>query len=139
MDGEAAGRRRVRKQDSCPELPLGAVARGGDLRLRCFQIGALPLVNHYLRRLQWDELLRRHLPRDDPRQQIPTSLIVLLLVRNVLVARQPLYGVPAWAARHAPDLFELYHEHISALQDDRLAGSGPGRDHRGRRDRTERG
>ena len=69
MDGKAAGRRRVRKQDSCPELPLGAVARGGELRLRCFQIGALPLVNHYLRRLQWDEVLRRHLPRDDPRRQ----------------------------------------------------------------------
>lgn len=120
MDGEPGGRRRARRGASYPELPVGATATSGELRLRGFQVGALPLVNHYLQRFKLTELLRRHLPPDDVRRTIPTERIVLLLVRNVLVSRQPLYGIPHWVARHAPELFDLYHQEVSALQDDRL-------------------
>jgi transposase len=77
-------------------------------------------VNHYFERLKLAELLREHLPSDDVRQTIPTERIVLLLVRNVLLSREPLYAIPEWVARHAPDLFDLYHVDVSMLQDDRL-------------------
>lgn len=120
MEGGPAGRRRARSRTSSPKLPVGATAACADLRLRSFQVGALPLLNHYFERLKLTELLRRHLPPDDVRQTIPTERIVLLLVRNVLVSRQPLYAIPVWAARHAPELFDLFHQDVSALQDDRL-------------------
>jgi transposase len=99
---------------------MGATARAGELRLRSFQVGALPLLNHYFERLRLADLLRRQLPPDDVRQTIPTERIVLLLVRNVLVSREPLYGIPEWAARHAPELLDLFHCDVAALQDDRL-------------------
>lgn len=113
------GRRRARGREATP-LAIGTTARGGTWRLRSYQVGALPLVNHYLERLQLRELLERYLPPDDARQTIPTSRIVLLLVRNVLVSREPLYAVPEWAARYGPELFDLFHQDVDALHDDRL-------------------
>jgi transposase len=101
-------------------LPVGARASHGEWRLRSFQIGAVPLVNRYLERLRLEELLEQHLPADDVRQTIPTPRVVLLLVRNVLLSREPMYAIPEWAARHAPDLFNLFHQEVAALQDDRL-------------------
>lgn len=101
----------------------GAEATGGDVRLRSYQIGAVPLVNHFLGRLGFEATLREHLPPDDARQELPTERIVALLVRNLLIAREPLYGIPEWAARHAPELFDLYHCDLPLLHDDRL-GAG---------------
>jgi transposase len=115
-------RRRAGKKDAERELPIGAVAIEGGTRLRSYQIGALPLVNHYFERLKLSELFQRHFPADDPRQWIPTERIVRLLVSNVLVSRQPMYAIPEWAARHSPDLFDLFHDDIATLSDDRLGG-----------------
>jgi transposase len=120
MDGARNVRRRGGGPSQNPELPVGARAAAGKLRLRSFQIGAVPLVNHYFQRLRLAELLRQHLPEDDVRQTIPTERIVLLLVRNVLLSREPMYAIPEWVARHAPDLFDLYHADVETLQDDRL-------------------
>jgi transposase len=80
----------------------------------------LPLLNHFIERLDLEGILRQHLPEDDVRQEIPTERIVLLLVRNVLVSREPMYAVPEWAARYAPELFDLYHADVALLHDDRL-------------------
>jgi transposase len=99
---------------------VGATAAGGGVRLSSFQVGAVPLLNDYFRRLKLDELLRQHLPPDDVRQTIPTERIVLLLVRNVLLSREPLYGIPEWVARYGPDLFDLFHQQVAELRDDRL-------------------
>jgi transposase len=45
---------------------------------------------------------------------------VLVLVRKVLLSRQPVYGVAEWAAEFAPDLFDLWPEEVAMLHDDRL-------------------
>lgn len=120
MDRAPKARRRCGRPTEKPELPIGARASAGGLRLRSFQIGAVPLVNRYLERLRLEELLQQQLPADDVRQTIPTPRVVLLLVRNVLVSREPMYAIPQWLARHAPDLFDLFQEDVSTLQDDRL-------------------
>jgi transposase len=57
----------------------------------------------------------------------------LVLVRNVLLSREPVYAVGAWAAQFAPDLFNLWDEQVALLHDDRLGrcltrlfmGTGP--------------
>jgi hypothetical protein len=120
MDGSRNKRQSSRRESA--QLPVGATAAEGGTRLRSFQVGAVPLVNHYFQRLKLDELLRQQLPADDVRQTIATERIVLLLVRNVLLSREPLYGIPEWVARYAPDRFDLFEHQVAELRDDRLAG-----------------
>jgi transposase len=79
-------------------------------------------LNHFLERLDLDAMLRRYLPKDDVRQEIPTERIVLLLVRNVLISREPMYAVADWAACYSPELFDLYHVDLPRLHDDRIGG-----------------
>jgi len=70
-----------------------------------------------------EDLLEEHLPPDDPRTELPTSQAILVLVRNVLLSREPIYGVGDWAARFAPDLFDLWENEVPLLSDDRLGHS----------------
>ena len=42
-----------------------------------------------------------------------------MLLRNLLISREPIYGVGEWAARYAPDLLGLTDAE-SALNDDRV-------------------
>ena len=93
-------RRRKRR----PRPEPGKQAASGPFKLRSFDIGALPLVNHILDRMGLEDLLEEHLPPDDPRTELPTSQAILVLVRNILLSREPIYGVGEWAARFPPDL-----------------------------------
>jgi transposase len=116
-----------------PPLEPGQRTNTPGFTLRSYEVGALPLINHLLGRMRLEELLRQYLPPDDPRCELPTSHVLLVLLRNVLVSREPVYAVAEWAARYAPDLFDLWIDDVSLLQDDRLgrclarlfAGAGP--------------
>jgi transposase len=77
-------------------------------------------LDRFFQRLNLEGILRQHLPTDDVRLEIPTCRIAMLLVRNVLVAREPMYAVPEWAARYSPELLDLYHDQMPLLHDDRL-------------------
>lgn len=118
-----SGRRSVSGEDRSSAVRAGAEATSGEVRLRSYQVGAVPLINHFLRRLDFEATLRAHLPPDDARQELPTERILALVVRNLLVSREPLYGIPDWVARHAPELFDLYHCDLPLLHDDRLGAS----------------
>lgn len=98
----------------------GQVAKAADKSLRSYQVGAVPILNHFLKRLDLEGLLQRHLPAEDARTTIPTATGLLLLARNVLVSREPIYGVADWASGYAPDLLDLSEAVLSALNDDRL-------------------
>jgi transposase len=103
-----------------PPLEPGHVAQGGGQRLRSYLVGGLPIVNRLLERLQLERLLNEHLPRDDSRTQLSTARALLVLVRNVLCSREPMYGVAEWAQRFAPDLLDLWNDELEQLNDDRL-------------------
>ena len=113
--------RRQRESESKREpLQIGTAAKQEGCLLRSFEVGAVPLLNHFLQRMRLEETLAEHLPADDVRQEIPTVAVVLLLIRNVLISREPLYGVPEWAAHYGAEQFNLFHDQVSQLQDDRL-------------------
>jgi len=112
---------RGRKRRPRPEP--GKQAASGSFKLRSFDVGALPLVNHILDRMGLEDLLEEHLPPDNPRTELPTSQAILVLVRNVLLSREPIYGVGEWAARFPPDLFDLWESEVPLLNDDRLGHS----------------
>jgi transposase len=114
-------RRTARRQTPAPPpLEPGTRTQACGLTLRSYEVGALPLVNRLLERMQLETLLQQYLPPDDPRCELPTSRVLLVLVRNVLCSREPVYAVAEWAARFAPDLFDLWPYEVTLLQDDRL-------------------
>ena len=98
----------------------GRRAHADGFELRSYQVGALPLLNRILERLRLEEFLTERLPPDDPRCELPTAQVLLVMVRNILLSRQPIYGVGEWVAGFAPDLFNLWEREVALLGDDRL-------------------
>jgi transposase len=83
-------------------------------------VGAVPILNHLLKRMRLEEILRSHLPLEDRRTRLSPTKALLVLLRNLLVSREPVYGMGEWAARQAPDLLGLSPEEIRRLNDDRM-------------------
>jgi len=100
--------------------PPGEAARTTGRTLTSRRLAALPILNRLLQRLRLDAFLRDHLPREDRRSRVPTATGLLVLVRNLLVSREPLYGVGEWAARHDPTLLGMTPEQLPSLNDDRV-------------------
>lgn len=86
-------------------------------------MGALPILNRLLKRMRLQEFLQRHLPAEDDRTKVDTPRVVLLLIKNLLVSRQPVYGVAEWARHFGPELFDLWPEDLEHLNDDRVGRS----------------
>jgi len=107
------------KPSSVPP-PSPPVARVGGSVLRSANVGALPLVNQLLRRTRLEEFLRDALPEEDGRTKLSPTKALLVLLRNLLVSREPIYGLGEWAIRYAPDLLGLTEKEISLLNDDRV-------------------
>lgn len=114
----------------CASLEPGRLAQAGEVELRSYDVGALPLVNQILDRMNLEGVLTEYLPPDDPRTEVPTVQVLLVMVRNLLLSREPIYGVGEWAARFAPDLFNLWEGEVKLLSDDRV-GRSMGRAHQG--------
>jgi transposase len=99
--------------------PAPPVARTGRNVLRSSTVGALPILNHFLRRMRLEDFLRSALPAEDLRTKLSPVKALLVLLRNLLISREPIYGVGEWAARHAPNLLGLAAEkEIGLLNDD---------------------
>ena len=96
----------------------GNVARSARETLRSYTVGALPILNDLMRRMRLEEFLRAALPPEDRRTKLSPVKALLVLLRNLLLSRAPIYGVGEWAARHAPDLLGLATADIDRLNDD---------------------
>lgn len=96
------------------------VARGPGRTLSSSTVGALPILNRIIQRMKLEEFLRGYLPREDGRTRLSTARGILVLVKNILISRQPIYGVGEWAARYAPDLLGLAAAEVGLLNDDRM-------------------
>lgn len=84
------------------------------------RIAALPIVNHFLCRIRVDELLESYLPAPDPRSKLTPAKALGVLLRNLILARVPLYGLQEWAAERVPSLLGLSAEQVRWLNDDRV-------------------
>jgi transposase len=105
------------------EVIPGKHAQTDGLELRSYDVGALPLLQRIVERMQLRRILGEHLPRDDSRTELPTVTALLVLFANLLMAREPVYGVGEWAALFPPDLLGLRNQDLSKLHDDRLGRS----------------
>jgi transposase len=78
------------------------------------------MVNQLIRRTCLEDFLRGAMPKEDGRTKLSPTKALLVLLRNLLLSREPIYGVGEWAARHAPDLLGLTENEVGLLNDDRV-------------------
>src|SRR6266851_4394255 len=100
--------------------PGAAVAvNPADIEVRAELVAGLPVVSAVLERLGFDELVASYLPEPDPRCELDPALAIGVLVRNLALGRQPLYGLGAWAAGYDPALLGLPPGQPAQLNADR--------------------
>lgn len=89
--------------------------------LESLDVGAAPVVHHFLERLHLATLFARYLPPTQRRpEEVPTPVTLNVLITNLLLARRPLYALPQWVARHVPEHLGLSAGQAARLCDDRL-------------------
>jgi transposase len=104
-----------------PGVPrVGERAAAAGQTLHSYRVGLLPILNRILQRLRFDQFLRDYLPRERRRCRIAPATALLVLLKNLILSRDPLYGVGEWAARHDPDVLGLSEPQLAALNDDRV-------------------
>ena len=99
---------------------LAPKASGDDLTLHTRTIGVLPMINDIIERLRLRKTLSQFLPNEDRRFKVATPTAVLLLVKNILISREPLYGLGGWASAFLPQLLDLNEGQLKSLNDDRV-------------------
>jgi transposase len=87
--------------------------------LRTERVGALPVLDHVLSRVGLDELLARFV-LSDRRCRLPYARAIGVLLRSLVVEREPVYRQHEAVADFAPDLFGLTAEEAEELGDDRI-------------------
>ena len=88
--------------------------------LRSQSVGALPLLNYFVARMGLADHLQSYLPRDDARLRLAPAAVIGLLVRNIVVARRPVYALGEWAAPYDQVLLGLEPGDEAVLNDDRV-------------------
>jgi len=64
--------------------------------------------------------LERYLPEGDARVQLDAAVAIGVLVSNLCVEREPLYGMGNWACAFDPALLDLSPDEAQLLNDDRV-------------------
>lgn len=93
--------------------------KAGGKVILTHDVGGLPILNRILGRMRLRDFLARHLPTDK-RSKVDTPCVLLLVLRNLLVSREPMYGVAEWARNFGPELFDLWSQELEYLNDDRV-------------------
>ena len=81
-------RKQAKQKSIAPPSQRGARARAGGQTLESYSIGALPIVNQLLMRIDLEGCLKKHLPPDGRQMAMPTSRCLLLLLKNILLSRE---------------------------------------------------
>jgi len=93
---------------------------GSELRLVSQVLGGLPIVDAVLDRLGLPALLGQAVSSPDPRLKLDPAAAIRLVVTNLVIGREPLYGLGEWAARFDPGLLGLTSDQVRLLNDDRV-------------------
>ncbi len=72
------------KRNKEKKLAPGLKAKAGNKTLRSYEVGAMPIINHILRRMRLPDILNEFLP-DDSRSKLSAYRTVLVLVHDLSV------------------------------------------------------
>jgi transposase len=87
--------------------------------LRIERLGPLPLVNHLIERIGLAEILDRYLP-SDARCAVPHARALGVLLRSLIVEREPIYRQQETVHGFADGLFGVDAQEMTHVCDDRL-------------------
>jgi transposase len=100
---------------NAPQAPLA-----GPFELHSERLGPLPVVNAFIARLGLAELLERFVPTLDRRNAISHAQTLGVLLRSLVVEREPIYRQHEIVAGYGAGLFGITVEQMQHLTDDRL-------------------
>jgi transposase len=112
-------KRKKRSERGESALPRNT-ARSARGTLRSSTVGALPILNRVLKRMRLEEHLQAYLPDEDGRTRPSTPKALVVLVQNLLLSREPLYGIGEWATGYAAHLLGIAAAEVARLNDDRM-------------------
>ena len=91
-----------------------------ELGVLAERLGPLPLINHFLQRLGLLELLDRHVPTTDSRSTVSRAQALGVLLRSIIVEREPIYRQQESTIGFAEGLFGVDAAQAARLSDDRI-------------------
>ena len=83
------------------------------------RLGPLPLINHFIERIGLEDVLDRHVP-SDARCAVPHARALGVLLRSIIVEREPIYRQQETVHGFASGMFGIRAEEMAHLGDDRL-------------------
>jgi transposase len=119
MEEPLMPRKKSRVANHRPLTP-GQQAKSARQQLTTYAIGAVPIINQLMDQMELSRFLLRYLPADRGRMRLPTATALLVVIRNLLVSREPIYGIGEWAGGFAPDVMGLVPTQLAHFNDDRL-------------------
>mgnify|MGYP001609290875 CR=1 FL=1 len=84
------------------------------------RLGPLPIVNHFMERLGIDALLEEFVPTEDSRVGLPYAKGLGVLLRSIIVERDPIYRQQETVEAFAPQMFGIGEGEGALLSDDRI-------------------
>ena len=101
-------------------MELQASLSPSTLGVLAERLGPLPLINHFLSRIGLPELLERHVPTADGRSTVSHAQALGVLLRSILVEREPIYRQQDSTRAFADGLFGIDAAQALRLSDDRI-------------------
>jgi transposase len=83
-------------------------------------LGPLPVINAFIDRLGLAGRLEAFMPHNDARCKLAPATAVGVVVRNLVIHREPTYALGEWAAAYDPALLGLRPDEVGLLNDDRV-------------------
>ncbi len=90
---------------------------GARFTLQSERLGPLPLINHFLQRIGLEQLLDRHVATSDGRCAMRHASALGVLLRSIIVEREPIYRQQETVHGFAPGLFGLSGEEMARLSE----------------------
>jgi Domain of unknown function (DUF4277) len=89
------------------------------------RLGPLPLINHFIERIGLEDALDRHVP-SDTRCAVPHARALGVLLRSIIVEREPIYRQQESVHGFASGMFGIPGEQMEHLSDDASAARWTG-------------
>src|SRR5262245_3564595 len=90
-----------------------------DPTLLIERLGPLPIINHFIARMGLDDALARHVPSDQ-RCVVPHARALGVLLRSIIVEREPIYRQQETVNGFAAGMFGIAAKEMEHLDDDRI-------------------
>src|SRR5260221_13372958 len=93
--------------------------RSADFSLKTERLGPLPLVNHFIGRMGLAELLEKYVTTSDPRCRVSNAKALGVLLRSIVVEREPIYRAQETVHGFSSGLFGACGDILDSLSYDR--------------------